>query len=133
MKKYHVLNLDYVYKVPLAAAIPVDELDDMFEKFNEMPKSQVRSIHKTALDNLRKANRYFDEYPEKMQTNKQKYQNMIDDAIIVAVSGNVGFDKQVVFIHPNQVEKLNSLHPDERTINKDEVLLDPNIPVMHLH
>lgn len=118
------------FGIPMIVFTTDKDVKDTYEHFEKLPLSQVRSIHKQALHNATVANRYFDEYPDKIKTNRQKYENFCNDCLIVAVTGDIGFNRPIYFVHPSIIDKVQ-WDPKFDSIRQSIKLdLDPNIPMV---
>lgn len=128
----HALYM-HQYDISMIVFTTQNEMNDIIADCEKMPLSQVRSIHKKALVNARSADKYFDKYPDRLQTERQKYSDFVNDCAIVAITGNIGFDKPVHLVHPSVIDKIN-WDPKFDTIRTETgditVDLDPNIQML---
>jgi hypothetical protein len=101
----HAMSMQQ-YGVGMVILTTQGEIDDMTEKLALLPLSQVRSVHKRALEHVRKEERYFETYPERLLEERERYQDLCDDCVIVTLTGMVGFNKPGQFVHPSVISSI---------------------------
>jgi hypothetical protein len=68
-------------------------------------------FHKMLRKQLLKEDKYFDENPNAIQRNSQRWANFMDDCVIYATLSSYLFDEPLYLVHPQSYEKAIATAP----------------------
>lgn len=109
-------------------------IDDLLDEYESKPIAFLHYVHASALQNAKLADRYFDKHPDRITIEKQKYQDLCDDCLIVTVTGMIALNNPCYFVHPAVFDYLehDPAFDQYRAEHDLSVDYDESIPLIFL-
>ena len=122
------------YDIAMIVHTTQKDIDDLLDDYESKPIAFVRYVHASALQNAKLADRYFDKHPDRINIEKQKYQDLCDDCLIVTVTGMIALNNPCYFVHPAALDfvERDSAFEQYRAEHDLSVDYDESIPMIFM-